>query len=81
VIRDALDRPVVGATVTIQWSGLVSNKTTGKTDANGQVLMTSGRTKKNGTITGTITSVIPPAGLVYDGGLYAAPTVASTPVN
>lgn len=80
-VRDTQDRPVVGATVTIQWSGLVSNKTTGKTDANGQVLMTSGRTKKKGTITGTITTVLPPSGLVYDGTLYAAPTFASTAVN
>jgi PKD repeat protein len=80
-VRDAQDQPVVGATVTIQWSGLVSNKTTGKTDANGQVLMTSGRTKKQGTITGTITAVLPPSGLVYDGTLYSAPTVASTSVN
>jgi PKD repeat protein len=81
VVRDALDQPVAGASVTIQWSGLVSNKTTGKTDANGQVNLGSGRTKKSGTITGTISAVIPPSGLVYDGSLYTTPTVASTTVN
>jgi PKD repeat protein len=80
-VRDSLDRPVVGATVTIQWSGLVSNKTSGKTDANGQVMLGSSRTKKKGTITGSITNVVPPSGLVYDGNLYTTPTVASTPVN
>jgi PKD repeat protein len=80
-VSDAQDKPIANATVTIQWSGLVSNKTTGKTDASGQVLLSSGRTKKKGTIIGTITAVVPPTGLVYDGSLYATPTEASTTVN
>ena len=80
-VRDAAGRPVANASVTIQWSGLVSTKTTGKTDKNGQVSLTSGRTKKDGTITGTITTIVPPAGLVYDESLYATPTVASTSTN
>jgi len=81
IVRDRMDRPVPGVTITIQWSGLVSGKSTGKTDANGQLLMTSGRSKKSGTITGTIVSVMPPAGVAYDALIYSALTVASIPVN
>jgi PKD repeat protein len=80
-VKDAAGRPVAGASVTIQWSGLVSNKTSAKTDAAGQVTLSSGRTKKTGTIIGTITTVVAPAGLEYDGALYATPTVASMAVN
>ncbi|MEO5961513.1 MAG: PKD domain-containing protein [Opitutaceae bacterium] len=80
-LRDRLDRPVVGATVTIQWSGLISGSSTGKTDTAGQAVIKSPRTKKNGLITATIQSVTPLAGVIYDPNIYAAPTVLSVPTN
>ena len=80
-VYDALGQPVAGVTVTIQWSGLVSNKTSGKTDAYGQVMVTSGRTKKTGTITGKIMTITPPSGLTYDAGLYSVSDTASISVN
>jgi hypothetical protein len=80
-VYDSLGQPVAGVTVTIQWSGLVSNKTSGKTDAYGQVMVTSGRTKKTGTITGKIMTITPPSGLTYDAGLYSVSDTASISVN
>lgn len=64
---------VPNATVTIQWSGLVSGTTSGKTDANGSVQLSSSRSKKTGTITGTIKSVTPPSSITYRSGLFSAP--------
>ncbi|MDP3073286.1 MAG: PKD domain-containing protein [Opitutaceae bacterium] len=81
LVRDRLDRPVAGATVTLQWSGLVSTKVTGKTDANGQVVLSSGRTKKRGSITGTITVVSPPTGRAYDAVIFGEPLARTISVN
>lgn len=73
-----LGLPAAGATVTIQWSGgLVSGTTTGKTDASGKVSLASGRTKKRGTITGTISLVTPVAPDLFDPAIYAVPTALS----
>ncbi len=55
-LRDSLGQPAVGATVTIQWSGVISGSTTGKTDANGNVVISSAKTRKSGIITATLTS-------------------------
>ncbi|WP_414663018.1 PKD domain-containing protein [Horticoccus sp. 23ND18S-11] len=77
VVLDAKGRAVAGATVTIQWSGVVTGTTSGKTDATGTVKLSSSRSKKTGTITGTIKSVTPPAGLTYRSSLYSAPDALS----
>lgn len=77
VVLDRAGRPVSGVTVSLQWSGLVTTKSSGKTDASGQVVLTSGRTKKAGTITGTITAIAPPAGVAYDSGVYSTATQGS----
>jgi len=55
-VRDSLGNPAVGAAVTIQWAGLVSGSATGNTDSNGTVIISSGKTRKSGTITATLTS-------------------------
>jgi PKD repeat protein len=81
LVLDRGGRAVPGATITVQWSGLVSGKTTGKTDAAGKLLITSGRSKKKGTITGTISAVTLPAGMVYDPTISAASATASIDVN
>lgn len=77
VVLDRLGRPVPGVTVSMQWSGVVSGNSSAKTDSNGRALISSGRTKKSGTITGTIKSVTPSSGMAYDGGLYEAPVSLS----
>lgn len=56
-IRDALGRAVSGVAVTIQWSGVVSGTSTSSTSSSGVATMSSPRTKRAGTITGTITKV------------------------
>lgn len=81
VVRDQLDRPAAGVSVTVQWSGLVSNRVTGKTDANGQVVLSSGRTKKKGSITGTVTVIAPVGGAAYAPAIYAEPTVRTVTIN
>lgn len=72
-VRDRLGRPVAGATVTLAWSGLVSGTASGLTDATGTVRLTSGRSKKSGNVTATVTGVTPPAGAAADPTLYAEP--------
>lgn len=55
-IRDSLGNPAVGAVVTMQWSGLVSGTSTGTTDSTGIVRITSGKTRRSGTVTATMTT-------------------------
>jgi PKD repeat protein len=74
VVRNRQNIPVAGVTVTVIWSGVVSNSTSGKTDANGQVTLTTRSIKRAGTVTGTITSVIPPSSGVHDAAIFAEPT-------
>jgi len=56
-LQDTLGRSVSGVAVTIQWSGVVSGTSTSSTGSNGVATMSSPRTKKVGTITGTIIKV------------------------
>lgn len=77
VVKNRAGNPVSGVTVSVQWSGLVSGTSSGKTDASGKVSLVSGRTKRTGTITGTIKSVTPPAGSVYDATISSTATVVS----
>jgi PKD repeat protein len=74
VVLDRLGRPVSGVGVSIRWSGVVSGTTSAKTDASGRATITSGRSKKAGTITGTIASLTPVEGSVYVDSIYAAPS-------
>lgn len=77
-INNRLGSPAAGVTVTVQWSGgLVAGTSTGKTDAAGKVSLVSPRTKKRGTITGTISTVTPVAPAIYDPAILAVPTVLS----
>lgn len=78
IVSDRLGRPVVGATVGLTWSGVLSGTTSAKTDAAGKVVITSSRTKKTGSITATLTTVTPPTGGLYDGTIYNEPLVRST---
>ena len=77
VVKNRAGTPVSGVTVSVQWSGLVSGTSSGKTDANGKVSFVSSRSKRSGTITGTIKSVTPPSGGTYDATISSAATVAS----
>ncbi|MEO6002400.1 MAG: PKD domain-containing protein [Opitutus sp.] len=81
VIFDRQGRPAAGTTVSLQWSGLVSGSTSGKTDANGKVVLTSSRTKKVGTQTATITAVVPSAGNSFDATIFSAPMVQSIAIK
>jgi PKD repeat protein len=81
VVHDRLDRAVAGVTVTIEWTGVVSGTSSGKTDATGRVVLNSPRTKKSGVLTATISAVAPPSGAIYDATLFAAPTSLSIPIN
>jgi PKD repeat protein len=56
---------VAGATVTGQWSGLSGGTSTGVTDGNGDVTLTSGKNKKSGLFTFTVTNVTK-NGYAYD---------------
>jgi len=49
---------VSGATVTVQWSGLVSGTSTGTTSTSGVVTLSSPTTRSSGTITATVTNVV-----------------------
>ncbi|MEO7413777.1 MAG: PKD domain-containing protein [Opitutaceae bacterium] len=80
-IRDRLGRPASGVSVTIQWSGLVSGNSTAQTDADGKVLFSSGRSKKAGSVTASITAITPSAGAQYDAAIYAEPTVRTIVLN
>ena len=77
VVLDRKNRAVSGATVSVQWSGVVSTSSMGKTDATGRLVLTSQRTKKAGTMTATITNVTPPTGSVYDATIFAEPLTRS----
>jgi PKD repeat protein len=77
VVRDRLGRAVSGATVSIQWSGVVSGTTSAKTDSSGTAMVDSAKTKKVGTITGTLAAVVPANGGIYDAGLFTLPTSLS----
>ena len=75
VVRDQLDRPVAGASVTIKWSGVASGSTTGITGADGVVVLTIQRIKKSGTLTATLTTVSAPSGASVDTAAFTAPLV------
>lgn len=77
VIKDRLGRAVPGVTVSIQWSGVVSGTSSAKTNASGEAVISSGRTKKVGTITGSVSSLSASSGAKYEATLYPAPTSLS----
>ena len=69
-IRDRLNRAVSGATVSVQWSGVISATTTGQTDGTGKLVLSAPRTKRAGTVTAKITALTPPGG-AYDPTIFA----------
>jgi PKD repeat protein len=80
-VKDRLGRAAANVTVNVKWSGLVSGTATGKTDGSGRVVFTSGKSKKSGTVSATITAITPAAGVVYDAAIYSAPLVSSVNFN
>jgi PKD repeat protein len=56
-VLDALGRPVVGATVSGRWSGLVSGSVSGTTGSSGIVRFSSATTRASGTFTFTVNDV------------------------
>jgi PKD repeat protein len=80
-VLDRKSRGVAGATVTVQWSGVVNGTSSGKTDAAGRVILSSQRSKKAGTETVTITSVVPPTGSAYDPAIFDVALTKSIPLQ
>jgi hypothetical protein len=64
-ITDTAGNPISGATVSGSFSGAVSGSATAMTDANGNAVLSSRRSKKNGTVTFTVTNVTK-SGATYD---------------
>jgi PKD repeat protein len=79
-VLDRMGRAVSGATVALQWSGLVAGTASAKTDASGHVTFTSQRTKKSGLETARVTSLTAPAGNVFDDSIYSTPLTQSIAV-
>lgn len=64
-ILDDMDNPVSGATVYVEWSGVVNSTGSGTTGSDGMVSIKSKRTKNTGTFTATVTNV-EHAAITYD---------------
>jgi PKD repeat protein len=75
VVLDRKNRAVSGATLSVQWSGVVTSSVTARTDVTGRVVLTSPKTKKAGALTAAITNVAAPDGRVYDAAIYGEPLV------
>jgi PKD repeat protein len=80
-VLDRLGRVVPGVTVTMQWSGVVTGSSSATTNSSGVATLASLRVKKTGTITGTVTGVVAPAGFRYEPTLYAEPLSRSVSVT
>jgi PKD repeat protein len=81
-VLDRLGRPVAGATVTMQWSGLVTGAVSATTNSSGVAVLSSKRVKnKSGTITGVITQVGAPTGYRLVSALYPEPMSRSVSVT
>jgi PKD repeat protein len=80
-VLDRLGRAVPGATVSIEWAGLVTGTASGTTNSSGVVTFTSRRAKRSGTITGSIRSVTAPSGYRYESSLYTEPLSKSISVT
>jgi PKD repeat protein len=76
-VRDRSNQPVIGATVTIRWSGLVEGTMSATTDFAGRVFILSPAGAGSGAITGEITGLTAPAGMRYEPNLFSSPTTAS----
>jgi len=76
-VQSRLNQPVSGAGITVTWSGLVSGTSSGTTDANGEVVLASRRSKKSGTFTGTITSISAPPTYQLNETLFSEPLTES----
>jgi hypothetical protein len=57
-IKDEDAGPVEGATVNVEWSGIVSGTGSGVTNSNGAVVLDSPKQKASGTITVIVTDVV-----------------------
>jgi hypothetical protein len=79
-VLDSNGQPVMGAVVTIQWSGIVTGTGSGTTDHTGSTSISSKRVKKAGTISASVIGLTAPTGYSYNSNLYAAPVVQSVTV-
>ena len=77
-VRNRSGGVVANATVTVQWSGVVSGTSSGRTDVQGRLILSAPKSKKAGVLTATLASVAPPAGYVYVPVLYAADSSSIT---
>jgi PKD repeat protein len=66
-VYDSSGAPRPNVTVTGNWSGLTQGSVTGTTNSLGQVVFTSGNTKKRGTFTFTVTN-LSASGYTYNSG-------------
>ena len=71
-LRDGNGQPVIGATVSGRWSGIVSGTVSGSTGSDGVVRLNSPLTRSGGTFTFSVT------GVALDGYTYAPSTNVET---
>lgn len=76
-VLNRLNQPVSGAGIAITWSGLVTGTSSATTNSNGEVVLTSKRTKRTGTITATITTISAPVTYQFNGALFGEPLTES----
>ncbi|HSK70547.1 MAG TPA: PKD domain-containing protein, partial [Pyrinomonadaceae bacterium] len=76
-VLDGNGAPRPNVAVSGSWSGLTTGNVTGTTDANGQVVFTSGNTKKSGTFTFTVTN-LSASGYTYNSSLNKATSASIT---
>jgi hypothetical protein len=76
-VTDPTGNPISGATVNGSFNNIVSGPATATTDANGNAVLTSKRSKKSGTVTFTITGLAK-SGYTYDASqnLQTSATIA-----
>lgn len=82
-LLDGANRPVSGAAVSGQFTGVASGGAQARTDASGVAILASRAIKRAGSITFTISGVTPPAGMQYDQANSAttATLVVTAPVG
>jgi PKD repeat protein len=76
-VTDPTGNPISGATVNGSFNNIVSGPATATTDANGNAVLTSKRSKKSGTVTFTVTGLAK-SGYTYDASqnLQTSATIA-----
>lgn len=76
-VLDSSSQPVADVGITVSWSGLVNGTSSGTTDSDGYVVLTSRRSKKSGTFTGTISTISAPPTYQLNDALFNEPLTES----